>query len=65
VAGTQTLYISVQNGNTAPTLQSLTLSPTSIGGGAVARQEARTSRKNSKSEKLLIPRSKEIEKLTG
>jgi uncharacterized protein (TIGR03437 family) len=37
VAGTQTLYMSVQNGNTAPTLQSLTLSPTSIGGGGTVQ----------------------------
>jgi len=33
VAGTQTLYISVQSGNTAPQVQSLTLSPTSVASG--------------------------------
>lgn len=36
-AGTQTLYISVQNGNAAAQLQSLTLSPTSVAAGGTVQ----------------------------
>jgi len=37
VAGTQTLYISIQSGNTAAQVQSLTLSPTSVAGGGTVQ----------------------------
>jgi uncharacterized protein (TIGR03437 family) len=37
VAGTQTLYISVQNGNTTAQVQSLTLAPASVSGGGTAQ----------------------------
>jgi hypothetical protein len=37
VAGTQTLYIAIQSGNTGAQVQGLTLSPTSVGGGGTVQ----------------------------